>query len=209
MIDNAPDVSDVEGASDLEYDENEQMQTDESDDTGSEFKVDSDTEDEEIMVDAAIRSSLQTTSERVAGPSSRKVAAVSAAAMRRALAAERRLALMNTEVEFEFETPWDFLSDQSASSEEEPLAASSKSKGKVAPRATKKATPLSEDLKKIMTMSELRRTQKEARMALSSARRANKKAERALVSKLGRRLTHASLLFQLIFNSIYDHFPSG
>lgn len=199
MIDNASVISEAESASDFEYDEDEQTQVDESDDSGSEFEVDSDVEDEEIMVDAAIRSSLQTASERVAGPSSRKVAALSAAAMRRALAAESRLALSNAEVEFEFETPWDNPSDQSASSEEEPLAASSKSKGKVAPRATKKVTPLSEDSKKIMTMSELRIAQKEARMALSSARRANKRAERALISKLGRRLTHVSLPPRLIF----------
>lgn len=206
MIDNAPVVSDVEGASDLEYHEGE---TGESDDSGSEFKVDSDTEDEEIMVDAAIRSSLQTASDRVAGPSTRKVAGVSSAAMRRALAAERRLALMSAEVDCEFETPWDSPSDQSTSSEEEPLAASFKSKGKAGSRATKKVTPLSEDSKKIMTMSELRTARKEERMALLSARRANKKAERALISKLGRRLTHASLLHPLIFNSIYDYFRSG
>ena len=161
MIDNTPVVSDAEDASDLEYDENEQMQIDESDDDGSEFEADSDTEDEETM--------------RPAG---------------------RRLALMNTEVEFGFEIPSDSLSDQSASSEEKPLASSSKSKskGKARPKATKKATSFSEELKKIMTMSELRATRKEARKALLSARRANKEAEMALSTKLGRRLTHASLL---------------
>jgi hypothetical protein len=168
------------------------MQIDESDDSGSEFKVDSDTEDEKIMIDAAIQSSLQVASEHVAGPSSRKVAGLSAAAMRRALAVERRLTVMNTEVDFELENSGDYLSDQPTSSEEEPLAASSKGKGKVEPGATKKVIPLSEDSKKIMTISKLRAAQKEARKALSSARRANKKAENALVSELGRRLTHAS-----------------
>ena len=166
MINNTLIVSDAEDASDLEYDENEQMQIDESDDDGSEFEVDSDTEDEETM--------------RPAG---------------------RRLALMNTRVEFGFETPWDSLRDQSASSEEEPLASSSKSKGKAGPRVTKKVTPLSEDLKKFMTMSELRAAKKEARTALLSARRANKMAEMALMTKLGRKLTHASFLPQLIFIS--------
>lgn len=168
MIDNTPVVSDAEDASDLEYDENEQMQIDESDDEGSEFKVDSDTEDEITM--------------RPAG---------------------RRLALMNAEVEFGFEVPSDSMSDQSASSEEKPLASSSKSKikRKAGPRATKKATPFSEELKKIMKMSELRAAQREARKALLSARRANKEAEMALSMKLSRRLTHASLLPQLIFIS--------
>lgn len=168
MIDNTSVVSDAEDASDLEYDENERMQLDESDDDGSEFEVDSATEDEETM--------------RPAG---------------------RRLALINAEVEFGFETSW----DQSASSEEEPLASSSKGKGKAGPRAVKKVIPLSEDSKKIMTMSELRAAQKETRKALLSARRANKKAEMALTTKLGRRLTHASLLLQLIFISNLLLFP--
>jgi hypothetical protein len=168
VIDNTPVVSDAEDASDLEYDENEQMQIDdESDDDGSEFEVDSDTEDEKETM-------------RPAG---------------------RRLTLMNAEVEFGFEIPSDSLSDQSASSEEKPLASSSKSKGKgkAGPRSTKKVAPISEVLKKIMTMSELRAAQKEARKALLLARRANKEAEMALSAKLGRRLTHASLLRQLIF----------
>jgi DNA repair protein RAD16 len=165
VIDNTPVVSDAEDASGLEYDEGKLMQIDESDDDGSEFEVDSDTEDEETM--------------RPAG---------------------RRLAIMNEEVEFGFQTPLNSLSDQSASSEEEPLASSSKSKGKAGPRATKKVTPLSEgSKKKIMTISELRAKQKEARKALLSARRANKEAEMALITKLGRRLTHVSLLPQLIF----------
>ena len=170
MIDNTPVVSDAEDASDLEYDENEQMQVDESDDDGSEFEIDFDTEDEETM--------------RPAG---------------------RRLALVNEEVEFGFEIPLDSLSDQSASSEEKPLASlsksKSKSKGKIGPRATKKVAPISEVLKKIMTMSELRAAQKETRKALLLSRRANKEAEIALSTKLGRRLTHASLLPQLIFVS--------
>ena len=167
MIDNTPVVSDAEDVSDLE-DENEQMQIDESDDDGSEFEVDSETEDEEAMQPAG-----------------------------------RQLALMNEEVELGFEIPSDSLSDQSASSEERPLASfsKSKSKGKAGPRATKKVAPISEVLKKIMTMSELRAAQKKTRKALLLARRANKEAEVALSTKLGRRLTHASLLPQLIFIS--------
>lgn len=166
MIDNTPVVSDTDDSSDLEYDENVQMQIDESDDDGSEFEVDSDTEDEETM--------------RPAG---------------------RRLALMNAEVDFEFEIPSDSMSVQSASYEEMPLASSSKSKnkGKAGSKATKKVAPTPEALKNIMTMSELRATQKETRKALLLARRANKEAEMALSTKLGRRLTHASLLSQLIF----------
>jgi hypothetical protein len=165
VIDNTPVVSD---ASDLEYDENEPMQIDESDDDdGSEFEVDSNTEDEETM--------------RPAG---------------------RRLALMNAEVEFEFEALSD-SSVQSASSEEIPLASSSrsKSKSKAGPKATKKVAPIPEVLKNVMTMSELRATQKEKRKALLLARRANKKAEMALSMKLGRGLTHASFLPHLIFTN--------
>ena len=161
MIDNTPVVSDADDASDLEYDENEQMQIDESDDDGSEFEIDSDTEDEETMQPAG-----------------------------------RRLALMNAEVEFEFEIPSDSISVQSASSEEKPLALSSKSKAR--PKATKKVVPIPAVLKNIMTMPELRATQKETRKALLLARRANKESEMALSTKLGRRLTPASLLPQLI-----------
>jgi hypothetical protein len=166
VIDNTPVVSDADDAPDLEYDENEQMEIDESDDDGSEFEVDSDTEDEETM--------------RPPG---------------------RQLALMNTELKFEFEIPSDSMSVQSASSEEKPLASSSKSKskGNAGPKATKKVAPIPEVLKKIMTMSELRAAQKGTRRALLLARRANKEAELALSTKLGRRLTHASLLPQLIF----------
>ena len=168
MFDNTPVVSDADDASDLEYDENQHMQIDESDDDGSEFEVDSDTEDEETI--------------RPAG---------------------RRLALTNAEVEFEFEIPSDSMSVQSASSEEKPLASSSKrkGKGKAGPKATKKATPISEVLKNVMTMSELRAAQKETRKTLLLARRANKEAEMALSTKLGRRLTHASLLLQFKLNS--------
>jgi len=202
VINTTPAVSDAEDASDLEYDEDEPMEIDESDDSGSEFKIDSDAEDEEIMVDAAIRSSLQTAPENIAGPSSRKVAGLNAASLRAAVAAERRLARMNAEIEFEFETPWASQSHGFTSSEEEPLATSSKGKGKVVVSTpTKKVTPLSDNSKSIMTMSELRAAQREARSAFLSARRANKKEERALVTKLGRRLTHASSLTQLICNS--------
>jgi hypothetical protein len=164
VIDNTPVVSDSDDTSDLEYDENEQMQIDESDDDGSEFEVDSGTEDEETM--------------RPAG---------------------RRLALKNAEVEFEFEILSDSMSIHSASSEEIPLASSSKSKSKARHKATKKVAPIPEVLKNIMTMSKVRVVQKETRKALLLARRANKKAELALSAKLGRRLTHASLLPQLIF----------
>ena len=142
------------------------MEIDESDDDGSEFEVDSDTEDEEIM--------------RPPG---------------------HQLALMSAELEFEFEIPLDSMSVRSASSEERPLASSSKSKSKdkAGSKATKKVAPIPEVLKNIMTMSELRAAQKEARKALLLARRANKEAEIALSTKLSRRLTHASLLSQLIF----------
>ena len=159
MIDNTPVVSDAEDASDLEYDENEPMQIDESDDDGSEFEIDSDTEDEITI--------------RPAG---------------------RRLAHINAEVEFGFSDTLDH-----STSEEEPLALSSKSKGKTGTRATKKAAPFSEDLKQIMDMSQLRAAQREARKALLSSRRANKREEMILRAKLGRRLTHASLLPQSNF----------
>jgi hypothetical protein len=153
------------------------MKIDESDDDGSEFEVDSDTEDEETMRPG------------------------------------RRLAPMNAEVEFEFEIPSDSMSVPSASSEEIPLASSSKtkSKGKAGPnlKATKKVAPLPEALKNIMTMSELRATQKETRKALLLARRANKEAEIALSTKLGRRLTHASLLPQLFLSLTYNYSLSG
>lgn len=58
MIDNTPVVSDSDDTSDLEYDENGRMKIDESDDDGSEFEVDSDTEDEETMRPAGRRLAL-------------------------------------------------------------------------------------------------------------------------------------------------------
>jgi hypothetical protein len=107
--------------------------------------------------------------------------------------AGRRLALKNAEVELSS----DSLSDHSTSSEERPLALSSKSKSKG--KAGKKTASFSEESKQIMTMSKLRAAQSEARKAFLSARRANKREEMMLRTKLGRRLTHASLLPQFIF----------
>lgn len=183
------------------------MESDGDDD--SEFKVDSESEAEDIMIDAAIRSSLQTASEGTTGPSSRKAAVPSTASVLRAAAAERRLAHMNAEIEFEFEAPWDSISNQFSSEEEPLVASSSKGKGKAASRPTKKIAPLSDASKKFMTMTELHAAQKEVRTAALLARRANKKAERALILKLGRRLTHASSLLRLIFNSNLTAFCPG
>ncbi|KAF9551556.1 hypothetical protein CPC08DRAFT_647581 [Agrocybe pediades] len=125
--------------------------------------------------------SLQTNIEtNGAGPSSGiRANGPSEAALRSAAAAERRLARLgkNTVVEDVID------SDRSdtESSDEEPL-----SKGK----SVKKVT-ITSSTKKPMTMAEMRQVNRQRRQAAAAERRARKQEERAMIRKLGRRLTHA------------------
>ena len=161
----------------------------ESDDSGSEFQASEDeVEDEEIMVDAAVLMSLQTTSANGAGTSS-CVAGPSPAATLRAAAAERRLARRNQMVEFTNSGALDVSDDDPASdtsSDGEPLL-----KGKLKPSA-KSRKKISAVKKRMMTDAEKRKAE---RTSYLSSRRANKAKERDLIRKLGRKLTHVSTGF--------------
>lgn len=180
----------------LEYNE-EPQEIEESDDSGSEFQVSDeeymDEEDEEIMLDAAVRESLQTVEPNGAGSSSsNSINGPSAAARLRAAAAERRLARKNKTIDVD-----DYEEAQSSgcelnafsSSDEEPLINSFRSKGQGEAMSQTTSPP------KIMTVADLKRARREARQASRMGRNANKKEERALMKKLGRKLTHVSNLF--------------
>lgn len=150
------------------------------------------TEDEEIMVDSAIRLSLQTAVSNGAGTSSGRTSGPSPAAVLRAAAAERRLARnkralaraiekVNEEedVKDEDEAMLDsdsqsVLSLSGSESEEEPLA-----------KATKKKPVTVRSKAVFSSFQELRELRKNA----LELRKELKKEERALMAKLGRRLT--------------------
>lgn len=189
---------------------------DDSEGSGSEFQLEDsaqDEEDEEVMLDAAVRLSLRTHSRiNEAGPSSGGVSepspAVSPAVRRRAVAAERRLAARRRN---KFgEPPAEELEDLSdLSSGEYPLMNhvkmvatqesedqsdfSSKEyplRSQVKMAATKKVAPIRGSDMSNMSYVDYMAAQKSNRKAVVSARRANKGEERALMQRLGRRLTH-------------------
>ncbi|KAJ3505689.1 hypothetical protein NLJ89_g7288 [Agrocybe chaxingu] len=157
------------------------MDVDESDLSGSEFEPDDSEQDEEIMLDAAVRLSLQTLSQNGASSSSNRINGADTAAVLRAAAAERRLA-RNSKFDVDDFVDYDTEDLDASSSEDEPL---SKGKGKAKP------AKVSSSVKKSMTISKLNRARRQERRAFSAARKENKKEERALVLKLGRSLTHA------------------
>ena len=176
------------------------MEIDESDLSGSEFQLDEDSAQEEIMLDAAVRMSLQTAAQNGAGPSSGRVTGSKSVAVKYAAAAERRLATgMRAMTDAKDDEDMSDLSDIS-SEEVEP---SSKGKGKtkkVVPRAPK--GPMGaltwatwEAANVTISFTEWKAKQKNLRKGLLAARRANKAEERAMIKKLGRRLTHVSRFF--------------
>ncbi|KAH9853400.1 SNF2 family N-terminal domain-containing protein [Lenzites betulinus] len=166
----------------------------ESSDSGSEFDPDGDAgesdfadefdeEDEEVVLDTAVRESLQTAreeQERAAGltsagaSSSKPRSPTNKAAALRAAAAERRLAGREQSEVIDLVSESDALLSE-GESEEEPLA---KGKGK---QVAKSRT------KKIMTLAELREERKKAR----ARRNATSVEEAAMRKELGRRLTYA------------------
>ncbi|KAF9045511.1 SNF2 family N-terminal domain-containing protein [Panaeolus papilionaceus] len=165
--------------------ESDVVEVDESDSGESVFEpnVEQDEEDEEIMLQEAIRESIRHANGSKAGSSSARKQGPSAASVTKAKAAERRLTgrALNTE-EDEFnsdnmdededeESDAESLSDidsEDSSGDDEPLSAKLKAKKKNARFKRKKKT--NEEL-----------------AAITSKR----KEERALADKLGRRLTYA------------------
>jgi len=183
------------------------MEIDESDPSDSEFQPDEDEEAEEIMLDAAVRMSLQTAARNNrAGPSFERVTGPSSVAVKCAANAERRLAI-STRPMADDEDDED-LSDLSDISSEE-VQVSSKGNGKVkkAPDVPKgRLGPLTwaawQAANVSMSFAEWKARQKILFKDLLAARRANKAEERAMIRKLGRRLTHVS---HSLFTSLHDY----
>ncbi|KAI0676710.1 SNF2 family N-terminal domain-containing protein [Trametes maxima] len=176
----------------------------ESDDSGSDFSPedgdsdfedDLDEDDEEVMVDAAVRQSLQTAredQERAAGlisagaGSSKPCPPANKAASLRAAAAERRLAREQHSEVIDYESEA-LLSE--SESEDEPL---SKGKGKSQGEGqgkSKQAAKLRQS--KVMTVSEMRKALREERRQARSQRNGTAAEEAAMRKNLGRKLTYA------------------
>ncbi|KAI0750681.1 SNF2 family N-terminal domain-containing protein [Daedaleopsis nitida] len=162
-------------------------------DSDSDFAGDMDEEDEEVMVDAAVRQSLQNArqeQDRAAGltsagaSSSKSRGPTNKAAAVRAAAAERRLAQQQDRVS-DPETDLEWLSDtgDEKESDEEPL---SNGKGKQAAKPKKSAVQ-----SKPMTLQEMKKKNKEERKMERLRRRGIANEEAELRQKLGRKLTHA------------------
>ncbi|KAI0772507.1 SNF2 family N-terminal domain-containing protein [Trametes elegans] len=157
----------------------------EDDEGGSDFEEDFDEDDEAVMIDGAVRQSLQTAREeqdRASGlisagaGSSKSRPPTNKAAARRAAAAERRLAREKT-IEVIDLTSESGAPSVLSESEDEPLA--TKGKGKQVARPKK------------MTLSEMRAAIKEERKQARLRRNASAVEEAKMRQKLGRRLTHA------------------
>ena len=191
----------------------------ESDDSGSEFDPnddgaesdfgdDLDTDDEELMVGAAVQQSLQSAredQERTAGLTSAGAASskarpspTKAAAALRAAAAERRLARSSQPEVIDLVSDSEEVSFASES-EEEPL---SKAKGKQAAKPRTKT--------KTMTLKELRELRKEERRQARARRNGTASEEAAMRKQLGRKLTYVSgSIYQTSFHTYSFAYVGG
>jgi len=171
----------------LEYNEG----PDESDASGSEFQESSqdeaqDEEDEEVMLDAAVRLSLQTDTANGAS-SSRGSRNLSQAAMKAAEAAERRIrnsARQTVKEDSDLDLDASAPSDEGSESDA-PLISKARGKSRVSIRQTPAA--------KAMTISEMQRRSREAKKNRSKGDPELIAEEKAMKKKLGRRLTHVSV----------------
>jgi DNA repair protein RAD16 len=144
-------------------------------------------DDDEIMLDAAIHESLQTAClDNGVGSSSRPSAPSNSAAAVRAAAAERRLARANQAIDVD-DAAFLIESDAENSSDEETF---SKAKAK-APKNS--ATVHDTTSTKFMSISQRRKLNREQRRLGAAARRGNRKEELAMVKLLGRKLTYVRL----------------
>lgn len=161
-----------------------------------------DEEDEVIMLDAAIRESLQSARpDRNGGAGSSKPNASSnSAAALRAAAAEKRLAHANQSIDVDDFQMASGTESEADSSEEEPL---SKGKGKAKGKKTSKIVKIRDTTSvKFMSIAKQRaQDRKDARLA--------KKEERNMRKQLGRKLTRVnhlcvmSVLSFLVLKSSY------
>ncbi|KAF7969408.1 hypothetical protein HWV62_27403 [Athelia sp. TMB] len=170
----------------------------------SDFELDNDSEDEQIMLDAAIQESLQSARQTrnataaVGSSSSGPRISTNPAAALRAAAAERRLARSNQDIEINESLLDDELTALS-SSDDEPLAKKQAAKAK-----GKKAVTVRDTSKVMITsFSEKRAQTRDKRRADNNAKRANKQEEKELMKQLGRKLTHA----EKATIALYKHHP--
>ncbi|KAK7061245.1 ATP-dependent helicase rhp16 [Favolaschia claudopus] len=179
----------------MELDE-EDVEIDESDDSGSEF-VDSDSEDElssdaydemeeeedyDLMLQAATLESLQ--GPNVASSSSSRISG-NPEALKRARAAEARLAAARRGASDVIDDSQMDIDDSDLSSMPD-TDAEAPATGKGKKKVTVRSTP-----KKSMTMSQMREQKRKDRQAKRLERRENRVEEQALRKKLGRKLTYA------------------
>lgn len=147
-----------------------------------------DENDDEIMLDAAIRESLQTArfdgaASNGAGPSSRPIASSNPAAALRAAAAERRLARANKAINVN-DLDYALLNESEAKSTDDEALFNIRAKKK------KTATIRDTTSTKFMSISERRKLNREKRKFDKAAnRRGTKKEELAMMKELGRPLT--------------------
>ncbi|KAJ7163829.1 SNF2 family N-terminal domain-containing protein [Mycena crocata] len=178
----------------LEYDEDVEM--DESDGSGSEFVDSGDddlvpldvefSDDEDVMVDAAIHMSLE--SSNVAGSSSTRRAPVNSHALLRAMAAEARFAAAKRGVDNAVDDSAMLMdSDLSSVPDSDEDASLNKAKGRAGKGKGKAKVTVRSTPKKSMTVRELREQRRQTRIA----KRENHAEEAALRKELGRKLTHA------------------
>ncbi|KAF8075888.1 SNF2 family N-terminal domain-containing protein [Lyophyllum atratum] len=191
------DDDDDEMASEPGLDYEEDRMLDESDDSGSEFEASededalaaSDSEEEAILLSAAVEMSLETSRPKPAGSSSSQRNPTNSAAALRAAAAERRLTRGNKSVDVDdyFSGSHDEVDDSASESESDmPLS----KKGKAVAKKSKKAVPARKPAKH-MTLTQLRKEKREQRQQANAWKKANKAEEQKLMRELGRRLTYA------------------
>jgi DNA repair protein RAD16 len=152
-----------------------------------------DTDDEEIMVDAAVRLSLQVPNTNGASTSSGRSSGPNADAVLRAVAAERRLARNKKAlVRAIEEANEDYEEDQygvaASDSDSQDVISSFDSESNEEPLAKKKAnkSTVARSKVQVMTIADMRQHKNEAALV----RRELKREQRALMAKLGRRLTY-------------------
>ncbi|KAF9526261.1 hypothetical protein CPB83DRAFT_858076 [Crepidotus variabilis] len=157
---------------------------DESNDSGSEFELDGELDeaqaeaDEEVVLDAAVRLSLQHASEFATGSPSRSRGGLTAGAALRAAAAQRRLANRGKRAVEGGEDDDEELSDYSSSG--------SSSEGQ--------------------SLAQIKAAKSKTGKAVSAARKANKVEELAMIQKLGRRLTWV-MIFARTRTHLHESYP--
>uniref|UniRef100_A0A0W0GE17 Uncharacterized protein n=1 Tax=Moniliophthora roreri TaxID=221103 RepID=A0A0W0GE17_MONRR len=158
----------------------------------------SDSEDDEIMLNAAIQLSRdEMTLGTGTGPSSGKGRAANAEAVRRAEAAERRIAKQSRNgfdvddaaMDIDDDNDDDTSDISSDDDSDEPLTLKGKGKAKAKDKASVAKTADSGN--KFMTLAQMRQARREEKRRLREENKSTKAEEKALKKKLGRKLTTA------------------